>query len=128
MCFLYAEKTKRRTANSWIREAYFYIYIFSAANLNVSISGVEEQYIYAHSNSIRAKYNPLIRKANGGVFFTPIILHIGLLHVRRIALYYLGTLVEGYMSGRFVFIYIFAGFVGSLGSFIWNTSISAGAS
>ena len=49
--------------------------------------------------------------------------------MNSVALYYLGTLVERiYGSGRFVFIYIFAGFAGSLGSFIWNTSISAGAS
>ena len=52
---LLCRKTKRRTANSWIRKAYFYIYIFSDANLNVSISGVEKQYAkYAHSDSIRS--------------------------------------------------------------------------
>jgi len=78
-----------------------------------------------------AKYNPLIMEGEWWRFFTPIILHIGLLHLlmNSVALYYLGTLVERiYGSGRFVFIYIFAGFAGSLGSFIWNTSISAGAS
>ncbi|TYR82822.1 rhomboid family intramembrane serine protease [Priestia megaterium] len=78
-----------------------------------------------------AKYNPLILAGEWWRFFTPIVLHIGFLHLlmNSFALYYLGSLVEQiYGNMRFLFIYIVAGFAGTLGSFVWTSSLSAGAS
>ncbi|WP_204842950.1 rhomboid family protein [Priestia flexa] len=78
-----------------------------------------------------AKYNPLILEGEWWRFFTPIIIHIGVFHLlmNSLALYYLGTLVERmYGSARFLFIYIAAGFAGVLGSFVWTSNLSAGAS
>lgn len=78
-----------------------------------------------------AKFNPLILEGEWWRFFTPIIIHIGLLHLfmNTLALYYLGTIVERlYGNIRFLFIYIFSGFSGVLASFIISPNLSAGAS
>lgn len=78
-----------------------------------------------------AKFNPLILQGEWWRFFTPIVLHVGFLHLimNTFALYYLGPLVEKlYGSFRFLLIYIFAGFSGSLASFLFSPSVSAGAS
>jgi len=78
-----------------------------------------------------AKYNPLILEGEWWRFFTPIILHIGVLHLvlNTLALFYLGTAVEKiYGNFRFLLIYLFAGFAGSLASFVFTPSLSAGAS
>jgi rhomboid protease GluP len=78
-----------------------------------------------------AKFNPLIQAGEWWRFFTPIFLHIGFLHLlmNTFALYYLGMTVERlYGSWRFFFIYLIAGFFGTLGSFLFTTSLSAGAS
>lgn len=78
-----------------------------------------------------AKYNPLIEQGEWWRFFTPIVLHIGLLHLlmNTLALFYLGPLIERlYGRLRFLFIYLFAGFAGSLMSFVFTYNISAGAS
>ncbi|WP_350019617.1 rhomboid family intramembrane serine protease [Priestia flexa] len=78
-----------------------------------------------------AKYNPLILEGEWWRFFMPIIIHIGVFHLlmNSLALYYLGTLVERmYGNARFLFIYILAGFAGVLGSFVWTSNLSAGAS
>lgn len=78
-----------------------------------------------------AKFNPLILEGEWWRFFTPIVLHIGLLHLlmNTLALYYLGTTVERiYGNTRFLFIYLLAGFSGSLASFIFSPNLSAGAS
>ncbi|PLT29194.1 rhomboid family protein [Peribacillus deserti] len=78
-----------------------------------------------------AKYNPLILEGEWWRFFVPIFLHIGLLHLltNSLSLYYIGSTAERiYGSTRFLFIYLFAGFAGSLASFLFNTSVSAGAS
>ncbi|WP_078379711.1 rhomboid family protein [Sutcliffiella halmapala] len=78
-----------------------------------------------------AKYNPLILEGEWWRFITPIILHIGVLHLllNTLALYYLGTAVERiYGNFRFLLIYLFAGFCGSLASFVFTPSLSAGAS
>ncbi|MEH7379955.1 rhomboid family intramembrane serine protease [Bacillus sp. JJ1533] len=78
-----------------------------------------------------AKENFRILNGEWWRFFTPMILHIGFIHLlmNTFALYYLGTEVERlYGKLRFLFIYIFAGFVGSLASFVFNANISAGAS
>ena len=78
-----------------------------------------------------AKFNPLILEGEWWRFFTPIIIHIGLLHLfmNTLALYYLGTMVERlYGNMRFLFIYIISGFSGVLASFIFSPNLSAGAS
>jgi rhomboid protease GluP len=78
-----------------------------------------------------AKFNPLIQAGEWWRFFTPIFLHVGFLHLlmNTFALYYLGMTVERlYGSWRFFFIYLIAGFFGTLGSFLFTTSLSAGAS
>jgi rhomboid protease GluP len=78
-----------------------------------------------------AKFNPLIQEGEWWRFFTPIFLHVGFLHLlmNTLALYYLGTAVERlYGSWRFFCIYMIAGFFGTLGSFLFTSSLSAGAS
>ena len=78
-----------------------------------------------------AKYNPLIIEGEWWRFLTPIILHIGIFHLlmNTLALYYLGTAVERmYGSARFLFIYLFAGFTGTVASFVFTPNLSAGAS
>lgn len=78
-----------------------------------------------------AKLNPLIIEGEWWRFFTPLVLHIGFLHLlmNSIALYYLGPLVERiYGNTRFLLIYLFAGFAGSLASFVFSPHLSAGAS
>ena len=78
-----------------------------------------------------AKYNPLILTGDWWRFFTPIFLHIGLTHLalNTLSLYFVGIIVERiYGSGRFFVIYFFAGFTGTLLSFLLVPNISAGAS
>lgn len=78
-----------------------------------------------------AKFNPFIIEGEWWRFFTPIVLHIGFLHLfmNTLALFYLGTAVERIFGNvRFLFIYVLAGFFGSLASFVFSPSISAGAS
>lgn len=78
-----------------------------------------------------AKFNPLILEGEWWRFFTPVFLHIGFLHLlmNTFALYFLGTAVEQiYGRFRFLFIYLFSGFMGTLASFMLNDSLSAGAS
>lgn len=78
-----------------------------------------------------AKFNPFIIEGEWWRLFTPMFLHIGLLHLlmNSLALYYLGPTVEKiYGRTRFLFIYLFAGFLGSLASFIFSPNLAAGAS
>ncbi|MBL4951406.1 rhomboid family intramembrane serine protease [Neobacillus sp. YIM B02564] len=78
-----------------------------------------------------AKVNQLIYDGEWWRFFTPIFLHIGFLHLlfNTMALYYLGITVERIFGKlRFLFIYLFAGVIGFIASFIFSTNLSAGAS
>ncbi|MGM0874260.1 MAG: rhomboid family intramembrane serine protease [Bacillota bacterium] len=78
-----------------------------------------------------AKFNPLIYEGEWWRFFTPILLHIGFLHLlmNSFALYYIGPEVErAYGSFRFLFIYLVAGVSGSITSFAFSPFLSAGAS
>lgn len=78
-----------------------------------------------------AKFNPLILEGEWWRFFTPVVLHIGALHLfmNSLALYYLGPMVERIFGNlRFLFIYSLAGFSGSLASFLFSPNLSAGAS
>ncbi|WP_428909112.1 rhomboid family intramembrane serine protease [Niallia sp. Krafla_26] len=78
-----------------------------------------------------AKVNALILQGDWWRLFTPIFIHIGILHLlmNTLALYYLGMTVERiYGNFRFLFIYVAAGFFGALASLLFSPSISAGAS
>ncbi|OCA91108.1 rhomboid family intramembrane serine protease [Bacillus sp. FJAT-27225] len=78
-----------------------------------------------------AKFNPLILQGEWWRFFAPIFLHIGFLHLamNTLGLYFVGTAVERILgSARFLFVYLLAGFGGSLASFLFSHDLSAGAS
>ena len=78
-----------------------------------------------------AKESQLIIEGQWWRFLTPIVLHIGFFHLfmNTLALYYLGTAVERiYGNVRFFLIYLLSGFTGSVASFAFSPSISAGAS
>ncbi|CAG9609369.1 rhomboid family protein [Pseudoneobacillus rhizosphaerae] len=78
-----------------------------------------------------AKFNPLILEGEWWRFISPIFLHIGFLHLlmNTLGLYFLGTAVEKiYGSFRFLWIYLFAGVIGSIASFAFSPNLSAGAS
>ncbi|MFC0269997.1 rhomboid family intramembrane serine protease [Metabacillus herbersteinensis] len=78
-----------------------------------------------------AKFNPLIAEGEWWRFFTPIVLHIGMLHLfmNSLALLYVGSAVEKiYGSTRFLVIYLLAGVAGTIASFAFSPSVSAGAS
>jgi rhomboid protease GluP len=78
-----------------------------------------------------AKFNPLIYDGEWWRLITPVFLHIGFLHLamNTLALYYLGISVERmYGHARFFFIYLFAGIIGFIASFLFSSSLSAGAS
>lgn len=78
-----------------------------------------------------AKFNPLILEGEWWRFIAPIFLHIGFLHLamNTLGLYFVGTAVERILgSPRFLFVYLFAGFGGSLASFLFSHELSAGAS
>ncbi|EKN66272.1 serine protease of Rhomboid family, contains TPR repeats [Neobacillus bataviensis LMG 21833] len=78
-----------------------------------------------------AKVNQLILGGEWWRFITPIFLHIGFVHLamNTLALYFLGTTVEKiFGSVRFLLIYLFAGVMGVIASFIFSSTLSAGAS
>ncbi len=78
-----------------------------------------------------AKHNFAILAGEWWRFITPVFLHIGILHLlmNSVALLYIGGEVEKiFGSIRFSLIYLFAGFAGVLGSFLFNDNLSAGAS
>lgn len=79
-----------------------------------------------------AKYTPLILEGQWWRLITPMFLHIGIIHLlmNSMALYFLGTTVERIFGRfRFLFIFLLAGFMGNVASFVFSPqSISAGAS
>ncbi|MFS8651257.1 MAG: rhomboid family intramembrane serine protease [Caldibacillus sp.] len=80
-----------------------------------------------------AKYTPLILEGQWWRLITPMFLHIGIIHLlmNSMALYFLGTTVERIFGRfRFLFIFLLAGFMGNVASFVFSSpqSISAGAS
>lgn len=78
-----------------------------------------------------AKYSPYILQGEWWRFFTPIVIHIGFIHLlmNTISLYLIGAEVERiYGNTRFLMIYLFAGFSGTLASFMMSPSLAAGAS
>jgi len=78
-----------------------------------------------------AKVNFLIADGEYYRFITPIFLHLSFYHLgfNCLAIYILGRDIEMIFGRKkFLAIYFFSGFVSSLGSFLFNASISAGAS
>ncbi|OMP67759.1 hypothetical protein BTO28_06980 [Domibacillus epiphyticus] len=111
----------------------FFTYFFTAINLilfmMMTLTGGSTN--MAVLIEYGAKFNPLILEGEWWRFITPVFLHIGLLHLvmNSFALYYLGTAVEQiYGRLRFLWIYLFSGFTGSLLSFLLTPNLSAGAS
>jgi rhomboid protease GluP len=78
-----------------------------------------------------AKVNFLIADGEYYRFITPIFLHLSFYHLgfNCLAIYILGRDIEAiFGKKRFLAIYFFSGFISSLASFLFNASISAGAS
>ncbi|MGD6815471.1 rhomboid family intramembrane serine protease [Metabacillus sp. 84] len=78
-----------------------------------------------------AKFNPYIVEGEWWRLVTPMFLHIGFIHLlmNSVALYFIGDAVEKmFGSARFLAIYFFSGILGTLASFAFSNSISAGAS
>ena len=96
--------------------------------------------IYAISNllsnynillSFGAQINSLIREGEYWRFITPIFLHAGIVHLfmNSYFLYSIGKTVESmYGSAKFVFIYMTAGIIGNIASFVFLDNWSVGAS
>ncbi len=111
----------------------FFTYLFTAVNilmflLMTAAGGSTNTDVLLQFG---AKFNPLILEGEWWRFITPVFLHIGLLHLlmNSMALFYLGTAVEQiYGRMRFLWIYLFSGFTGSLLSFLLTPNLSAGAS
>ncbi|MGE8204512.1 rhomboid family intramembrane serine protease [Heyndrickxia sp. NPDC080065] len=111
----------------------FFSYVFLAIQIAMFIVLEMTGGSTNSENLIRfgAKFNPLILDGEWWRFITPIFLHIGILHLlmNSLALYYLGPTVERIFGRmRFVWIYLFSGFSGSLASFLFSSHLSAGAS
>ncbi len=78
-----------------------------------------------------AKYNDLISAGEWWRLLTAAFLHFGLFHLlmNSFSLYQLGPQVERLFGrGRFLVIYLLAGLYGNLLSYLFSTSLSAGAS
>ena len=78
-----------------------------------------------------AKVNPLIAAGEYWRLFTSMFLHIGIWHLafNGYALVVIGTELERLLgAGRFLAIYILSGLFGSLASYAFSSSLSAGAS
>ena len=78
-----------------------------------------------------AKVTPLIAAGEYWRLFTSMFLHIGFMHLffNGYALVALGTELERIVgTGRFLVIYLFSGLYGSLASYAFSASLSAGAS
>lgn len=111
----------------------FFTYVFTAVNIILFImmtlaGGSTNTTVLLNFG---AKFNPLILEGEWWRFITPMFLHIGLLHLvmNSLALYYLGIAVEQiYGRLRFIWIYLFSGFTGSLLSFLLTPNLAAGAS
>jgi rhomboid protease GluP len=129
----FAAKSAKKEQSLFTSGKPFFTYIFIALQLLIFFIMEMTGGTQNTENLIRfgAKYNPLITEGEWWRFFTPIVIHIGFLHLlmNTFALYFLGTAVERiFGSKRFLFIYLFAGFSGTLASFVFSNSLSAGAS
>lgn len=111
----------------------FFSYLFIAIQIIIFLV---MEYVGSSTNSktliqFGAKFNPLILEGEWWRFLTPMFLHIGFAHLimNTLALFYIGISVERiYGRMRFLFIYLTAGFGGTLASFLFSPNLSAGAS
>jgi rhomboid protease GluP len=129
--YLEERQTKRNSLLNYGKPFFTYFFIalqglmFLLLEMNGGSTNTETLIKYG------AKYNPLIIEGEWWRFITPIVLHIGFLHLamNTISLYYVGLQVERiFGSLRFLCIYLFAGITGVLLSFALNDSVAAGAS
>ncbi|MFK9093287.1 rhomboid family intramembrane serine protease [Bacillus salipaludis] len=111
----------------------FFTYVFIV--IQVAVFFWLELHGGSTNTSTLIKYGAMVKELiNGGEwwrFITPVFLHIGFVHLamNTLALYFLGTTVERiFGKGRFLFIYLYAGVTGCIASFIFSSTISAGAS
>lgn len=79
-----------------------------------------------------AKYSPYIQQGEWWRLFTPMFIHIGLMHlvVNMVTVFYLGRMVESLFGHlRYTIVYLVSGIVGNIASFVFlPANISAGAS
>lgn len=78
-----------------------------------------------------AKDPVLIAQGEFWRFFTPIFVHIGIIHFgfNTMGLYYIGYQLESLLGPVwFLAIYLLSGTIGNVGSAVFNTAVSAGAS
>jgi rhomboid protease GluP len=81
--------------------------------------------------AIGMKVNSLIIQGQLWRLVTPVFLHANILHIafNMYALYVIGPFVERfYGRGRFLALYFIAGFTGNVGSFLFSSANSLGAS
>lgn len=132
-CFQLMHHAERKEKNLLKHSKPFFTYLFLAIQIIIFIlmelagGTLDPEVLLAFG----AKFNPYILAGEWWRFITPIFIHIGIVHLlfNSLALYYLGTMVEGiYGKLRFLMIYLYAGFLGSVASFVFNYNISAGAS
>src|SRR5262245_46245763 len=117
----------------WTRRPLF-TYIFFGANILIFIlmalggGSMNQPTLMAFG----VKHNPSIDHGQWWRFFTPIFIHIGILHLlfNSYALWVTGPTVEKlYGPARFVILYVLTGVAGVYGSYYYHPSIiSAGAS
>jgi len=81
--------------------------------------------------AVGMKVNSLIIQGQLWRLITPVFLHASLLHIgfNMYALYAIGPLLEKfYGRGRYLMLYFIAGFAGNVGSFLFSSANSLGAS
>lgn len=103
----------------------FQVFMFFLLELNGGSTNTETLVAFG------AKENSLIADGEWWRLLTPIVLHIGIVHLafNTLALWSVGTAVERmYGSVRFLLIYLAAGITGSIASFVFSPYPSAGAS
>ncbi|MDG5470806.1 rhomboid family intramembrane serine protease [Jeotgalibacillus sp. ET6] len=129
----YVEEQKKEEQELFNASKPFWSYLFIAVHLIVFYL-LERNGGSTNTRTLidfGAKYNPLINEGEWFRLITPMFLHIGFLHLfmNTLALFYLGPLIERIFGGRrFLIIYMTAGFTGSLMSYVFSFTISAGAS
>lgn len=112
---------------------YFVTYTLIIINLAVfvvmTLAGGTEN--YKNLILFGAKVNVLIEAGQYWRLFTSMFIHIGFTHLlfNTYALIALGKFTEQIFShSKFIYIYLFSGFTGSLFSYFFSPNISAGAS
>ena len=103
------------------------IFVFALQYLSQSMSANNYDWPYM----LGAKVNELILAGQVWRLITPILLHASILHIgfNMYALFVIGPQLERfYGHGRFLLLYLIAGFTGNVLSFVLSPSVSLGAS